>query len=269
MPAVPYAHPRRQTAFRMGVLMPTAASCAAACCGAAMAGRLRARSPGLRWLGSALGRVRRPPLLSLRPLHPGEPVPALVRRAAPGAAHHLGLPAGASPTPMAWLATQVLDVLGMRNEVLLLTQPTRFRSVDVRSRATASRTSSRASMPTSWRSTRRARATLTGASGYRAQARTPSTAASTLLGSSKSCPSAAGGSCSRRHCRSASSWSSWRRRVGSPASRARPSTCSCSWPISTAWRSTSSAVIPAGRPRSRTRTTRSSLRCAACGSACT
>ena len=132
MPAVPYAHPRRQTAFRMGVFDGR---------GRIVRGSLLQRSYG------QVGFAADPPTTSRtdpRPVvyaghlsyhfghfileslsrlwfareHPERPIVWACRP---------------EPVPPAWHGwqRQILDVLGLRNEVLLLTEPTRFRSVDI------------------------------------------------------------------------------------------------------------------------------------------
>ena len=132
MPAVPYAHPRRQTAFRMGVLDAD---------GRVVRGSLLQRSYGpVGFAPDAPASVVSDPrsvvfaghlsyhfghfiLESLSRLwfaaqHPERPIVWACRP---------------EPVPPPWHGwqRQILDVLGLRNEVLLLTQPTRFRSVDV------------------------------------------------------------------------------------------------------------------------------------------
>ena len=132
MPAVPYAHPRRQTAFRMGVLDDR---------GRIVRGSLLQRSYG------QVGFAPEPPSTARtdpRPVvfaghlsyHFGHFILESLSRLW-FAAEHPERPivwaCRPEPVPPAWHAwqRQVLDVLGLRNEVLLLTEPTRFRSVDV------------------------------------------------------------------------------------------------------------------------------------------
>lgn len=132
MPATPFAHPRRQTAFRMGVLDDR---------GRIVRGSLLQRSYGQVGFApdppSAARTDPRPVVFaghlsyhfghfileSLSRLwfaakHPERPIVWACR------------PEPVSPTWHGW-QRQVLNVLGLRNEVLLLTEPTRFRSVDI------------------------------------------------------------------------------------------------------------------------------------------
>ena len=132
MPATPFAHPRRQTAFRMGVFDDR---------GRIVRGSLLQRSYGqVGFAADPPSTARTDPrsvvfaghlsyhfghfiLESLSRLwyasqHPEQPIVWACRP---------------EPLPPAWHGwqRQILDVLGLRNEVLLLTEPTRFRFVDV------------------------------------------------------------------------------------------------------------------------------------------
>ena len=132
MPAVPFAHPRRQTAFRMGVFDAG---------GRIVQGSLLQRSYGpVGFAPEPPASVRSDPRSAIYAGHLSYHFGHFILESLSRlwfAAQHPDRPIAwacrPEPVPPPWHGwqRQILDVLGVRNEVLLLTEPTRFRSVDV------------------------------------------------------------------------------------------------------------------------------------------
>jgi hypothetical protein len=132
MPATPFAHPRRQTAFRMGVFDDR---------GRIVRGSLLQRSYGQVGFAADLPPATRSDQRSVvyaghLSHHFGHFILESLSRlwfASQYPERPIVWACRPEPIPPAWHGwqRQILDVLGIRNEVLLLTEPTRFRSVDV------------------------------------------------------------------------------------------------------------------------------------------
>jgi len=132
VPATPYAHPRRQTAFRMGVFDDR---------GRIVRGSLLQRSYGQVGFAADLPSATRSDQRSVvfaghLSYHFGHFILESLSRLWYASQHPerpIVWACRPEPVPPAWHGwqRQLLDVLGIRNEVLLLTEPTRFRSVDV------------------------------------------------------------------------------------------------------------------------------------------
>ena len=271
MPATPFAHPRRQTAFRMGVFDDR---------GRIVRGSLLQRSYGQVGFAADLLSASRSDQRSVvfaghLSYHFGHFILESLSRLWYASQHpERPIVWACRPEldPPAWHGwqRQILDVLGIRNEVLLLTEPTRFQSVDVpqpgyRVKDFFARQHANflAAYPA-----RARRSDLRVWLSRSARLRVPQPPCRSA-GAAAVSARLDGGAAGEKRCPSASSSSSWRPHDGWPVSRVRRSTCSCSWVTSVAWRWTSSVVTPVGRSRSRTRTTGSSPRCGACASGCT